>query len=163
MPNQTSSGPARISPWVRPESSGDKEKAWHSAGVGDLKPILTFFAFGADSGEQIAPPSLWEIEMSDPTREEFDAKLEATEARLETRLVSIDGKLERLFDRVEESVRTSHRAEDAAIRAALAASSMKWNIFFTALGTIGVLFAAWAIWMQGMEMIGSILLFPKSP
>ena len=162
VPSQTSSGPERISPWVRPGSSGDKEKAWYSPRMGNLNPIpYKIIAIGAVSGEQFTPLSLGESKMSDPTREEYDAKLEAVEARLGTSLVKIDGKLDRLFDRVDESVRTSHRAEDAANAARVAASNVKWNILITALAVVGVMFAAWALWSQGIEMIGTILSVPK--
>lgn len=168
MPSRASSGSDGHGPWYRAESSEDQEK-WRSHRMGNFKPVrYKIIAVDAGSGEQFAPFSPGELEMSDPTREEFDAKLEATEARLETRLVSIDGKLDRLFDRVEESVRTSHRTEDAshraenaAIDAWKAASNVKWNILFTALGTIGLIIAIWAVWTQGIEMIGTILSVPK--
>jgi len=39
--------------------------------------------------------------MNGPTREEIDAKLQAAEARTEARFVAIDGKLDRLGDRIE--------------------------------------------------------------
>lgn len=95
--------------------------------------------------------------MSEPTREEMDAKLEAVEARLETRLVSIESKLDRVFDRVQVSVEQSKEAKAAAEGARTAAAQTKWNILFTAVGVLTVLLAAWAIWMQGMEMIGTLL------
>lgn len=38
-----------------------------------------------------------------------------------------------------------------------AATNTKWNIIATAIGVVGVLFAAWAIWGQGIEMVASIL------
>lgn len=83
--------------------------------------------------------------MTDPTREEMDAKLDAVEARLETRLTSIDGKLDRLFDNVNYVARTATEAKNAADKAHDAASNIKWNILFTALGVLGVIVAMWAI------------------
>ena len=88
--------------------------------------------------------------VSEPTREEFDAKLMATEERLNGRLVAIDGKLDRLFDRVGVVLEQSTAARQAA-------SNIKWNILFTALGTVGLLFAAWALWAQGIEMMSELL------
>ncbi len=102
-----------------------------------------------------------ELSMSDPTREEYDAKLEAVEARLETRLVSIDGKLDRLFDKVELAVGQSAEARTAANDARKAATEIKWHIIFTALATLGILLAAWAIWAQGVEMVGTLLSTPR--
>ena len=97
-------------------------------------------------------------QMADPTREEYDAKLGTVEARLDARLVGIDGKLDRLFDRVEVSVEQSKEAKAAAEGAKAAASQTKWNILFTAIGALAVLFAAWAIWAQGVEMVGTLLI-----
>lgn len=88
--------------------------------------------------------------MADPTREEYDAKLEAVEARLETRLMGIDGKLDRLFDRVDYAANQAREARSAA-------TNIKWNILFTAIGSIAVLFAAFALWAQGVEMVGALL------
>ena len=95
-----------------------------------------------------------------PSREEMNAKLEAVEARLETRLTSIDVKLDRIGDRVETAVEQSRDAKTAANDARSAATSTKWNILFTAIGVATVLIAAWAIMMQGMEMIGTLLSAP---
>jgi hypothetical protein len=39
-------------------------------------------------------------DMADPTREEFDAKLEAVEARAESRFMELSGKIDRLADSV---------------------------------------------------------------
>jgi len=38
--------------------------------------------------------------MSDPTREEIDAKLAAAEARTETRFTELNGKMDRLADSI---------------------------------------------------------------
>lgn len=92
-----------------------------------------------------------------PSREEVNAKLEAVEARLDGKLASIDGKLDRLFDRLKVVVDTSERAEKAANAAKNSASNIKWNIFFTALGVIATLLAAWAIWSQGMELVAGLV------
>ena len=88
--------------------------------------------------------------VSEPTREEFDAKLMATEERLNGHLIAIDGKLDRLFDRVEVAVRESTAARQAAL-------NIKWNILFTALGAVGLMYAAWALWAQGIEMMSALL------
>jgi hypothetical protein len=46
----------------------------------------------------IEPETARESEMSDPTREEFDAKLATVEARTETRFVELSSKIDRLTD-----------------------------------------------------------------
>lgn len=73
--------------------------------------------------------------MSTPSREEIDAKLALVEARIETRLVSMDSKMDLILDRVAIGTATAERAERAA-------SNIKWNVLFAALGTLGVILAA---------------------
>ena len=96
-----------------------------------------------------------------PSREEVAAKLESVEARVDSKLVLIDSKLDRLFDFVKDhmaaSIQASERAEKAANEAKQSASSIKWHILFTAIGILGVLYATWAIWSQGMELVVGLL------
>lgn len=79
--------------------------------------------------------------VADPTREEFDAKLATVEARLEARLVGIDGKLDRIGDQVANFASISgvkmdgladqaREAKAAAQDAKSAAGAIKWHIFF---------------------------------
>ena len=88
--------------------------------------------------------------MSDITREEMDAKLEAVEARLETRLVSMDAKLDNLLNEVRQVGSTAKEAKAAA-------SSIKWNVLFAALGGVGVtaslVVAFWAIGWQIADIL----------
>lgn len=70
--------------------------------------------------------------MSDaPSREEVNAKLEAVEARLDTKLANISADLKVLLVKTDQSI-------NAATEAKKAASNVKWNILFTALATLGV-------------------------
>lgn len=92
-----------------------------------------------------------------PSREEVNAKIETVEARLDSKLATINGKLDRMFDRMELVVNTSNDAKDAANKARNSASTIKWNILFTAVGVVATLFAAWAIWSQGMELVATVL------
>lgn len=97
--------------------------------------------------------------MSDVTREEMDAKLQATEARLETRLVSMDAKLDNLLNEVRRVGDIARDAKDAASEAKAAASSIKWNVLFAALGGIGIsaslVIAFWAIGWQIADIMRS--------
>ena len=85
-----------------------------------------------------------------PSREEVNAKLEAAEARLETKLVTMDAKLDNIANRVEAGIELSKEAKKAA-------SSMKWNILFTAIGVIGVMVAIYALSTQAMEFVTTLL------
>ena len=95
--------------------------------------------------------------MSEPTREEFVARIEASEARMETRMATMDGKLDRILDRVEVAVDAAEKAETRAEESLRASSSIKWNILFTAIGAVAVMVAAFALWAQGVEMMGTLL------
>ena len=100
--------------------------------------------------------------MSDPTSEEFDAKLTATEAsinsnqtfpqfdRLFDRLDSFSKRIDRLSDRVEVSIEQSRLAWQAA-------SSVKWNILFAALGAAALAITVWVLWAQSIQMVGNLL------
>lgn len=106
--------------------------------------------------------------VADPTREEIDAKLAAVEARLETKLVGIDGKLDRLADQItmssssvtsklETVAEQTKDARDSARQAQSAASGIKWHIIYTAIGVIAIIVAMWGIWTQGIEMVTGLV------
>lgn len=96
----------------------------------------TFILYGKDEGH---------YSVSTLTREELDAKLEAVEARLETRLVSMEGKLDNLLNEVRHVGETAREAKQAA-------STIKWNVLFAMLGGVAisasVIVAMWAIGYQ---------------
>ena len=73
------------------------------------------------------------VKMADPTREEIDAKLAAVEARIETRLVGIDGKLDRIVDQIGVMNDGVKEAKDTSVRALEAVNSMKWHTLATVL------------------------------
>lgn len=92
--------------------------------------------------------------MSDVSREEIDARLEAVEARLETRLVSMESKMDLILNEVRH-------VGDTAIEAKAAASNIKWNVLFTALGTVGVIGAViLAMWAVGYQ-IADLFIHPR--
>lgn len=95
--------------------------------------------------------------MSEPTREEFDAKLGMVEARLDVKLAGIEGKLDRLSDQIGFVLTATNEAKAASFDARQAASNVKWNIAFTALAVIAVILALWGVWVQGVEMVGTLL------
>ena len=88
--------------------------------------------------------------MSDISREEMNARFEATEARMEARFIQMDGKLDRIL------VELRHVGETAK-EAKVAAAAIKWNIFFAALGGIGItaslVVAFWAIGWQIADIV----------
>ncbi len=152
-------------------STGGAERIWRHPVEpwpiqrrGDIKSLVAAAKASGLFVPTVHPPLLSRtgrqregVEMAEPTREEYDAKLEATEARLQTFLVGLDGKLDRVLDRLNVVGEEAHDARTAAYEARNAAANVKWNILFAALGSIALMLAVWAIWTQGMEMIGTLL------
>lgn len=141
-----------------------------SANVSGQEPEienLLYFRTGETITEYLSPaetsdpresaPAKDRANMSDITREEVSARLEAVEARLDAKLAGIDSKLDTLLTKVDVASSAAARAEGAADRAREASQSIKWNIVFTALSVVAIMLAAWALWAQGIEMITSIL------
>jgi hypothetical protein len=103
-----------------------------------------------------------------PTREEMNAKLEATEARMENKLDVIVRSLESVrdelksqgtvaglrFDRMDEKV---NDAKTAANEARSASASVKWNIFFTGLTVVALCYGAFVMWSDAVVMVHGIL------
>jgi hypothetical protein len=90
-------------------------------------------------------------------RPEADAKFEALEARLETRLTQLDSKIEQRFLTLDTKIETAvlglnskidskfelmlqeiRHVGDISVEARAAARSIKWNMLFASLGTLGV-------------------------
>ena len=88
--------------------------------------------------------------MSDITREELSARFEAVEARMDARFARMDAKLDNLLNEV---VRVGETAKEAKA----AASSIKWNVLFAALGGVGItaslVVAFWAIGWQIADIV----------
>ena len=95
--------------------------------------------------------------MADPTREEIDAKLAAVEARIEARLVGIDGKLDRITDQIVTMASQVKESKEAASGAKDAVNSMKWHTLATVLGAVAIILAMWTIWAQGMEFVAALM------
>ena len=66
---------------------------------------------------------------------------------------SIDGKLDRLFDRVEVSIDQGKEAKTSADNANEKLSNLKWNTLFLVVAVVGLMYGTMSIWMQGIEMI----------
>jgi hypothetical protein len=101
-------------------------------------------------------------------REETDAKFEALEARLETRLTQLDSKIEQRFLTLNMKIDTAilglnskfdlmlqeiRHVGEIAVEARTAARSIKWNMLFASLGTLGVtLSMVFALWTVGYQI-----------
>lgn len=103
-----------------------------------------------------------------PTREEMHAKLEATEARLDKSLTEVLSGIDNIRSQVDSQgkILTGRfntlegkvgEATSAAKEAKASASTIKWNILFTGLTVAALLFAAFALWTQAVEMTTGIM------
>lgn len=79
----------------------------------------------------------------------IDANLNAHGAVVLQRFSTIEGELKTTKEAAEQAERNSSEAKSAA-------SNTKWNILATAVGVVAVLLAAWAIWVQGMELVAGL-------
>lgn len=102
--------------------------------------------------------------MDTETKRYVDAKVEAVSAKNDARFAEVMTGLTGISDRLDlqksllnDTKSAADEARGAADQAKNAAASTKWNILATALAVVGVLFASWAIWAQGIEMITGIL------
>ena len=105
-------------------------------------------------------------------REEADAKFEALEARLETRLTQLDSKIDAKFLSLDMKIDAAvlalnskfdllfqelRHVGEIATEAQSAARNIKWNMLFASLGTLGVtmsiLFGLWAVGYQIADLV----------
>jgi hypothetical protein len=84
--------------------------------------------------------------MSDPTREEIDAKLAAVEARTETRFTELNGKIDRLADSI--SVLRSDIADVKADN-----RYTRWTIIVTVIAS--ALAAIAALWVTQANLLAA--------
>ena len=91
--------------------------------------------------------------MDNHTKDYVDANLRAVKAENDKRFSEVMNGITLIGDRLDLQkgllLETKQSAEDAKS----ASSSTKWNILATALAVIGILFTAWAIWAQGIEIV----------
>jgi uncharacterized protein YjgD (DUF1641 family) len=117
-----------------------------------------------------------DLDMATITREEFDAKLETIEARMDGRVTRIEGKIDALLTKIEGSAKRSEetekvfrllseRAGDAANTAANAAtkaSELKSSLWITSITTIlsvlGIAIAAYFGTQQSNQAIVQTML-----
>lgn len=97
-------------------------------------------------------------------KEYIDAQDEKTRAQNDARFAEVMAGISGVGDRLDlqrnllaDTKAAADEAKGAAEQAMVAASNTKWNILATALAVVGILFAAWALWAQGVEMITGIL------
>ncbi len=96
--------------------------------------------------------------MSNVSREEMDAKIQLSEARLETRLVQLDANVQRLIDAVKSSSDKS-AADTVLLKTALDEvradnRSTRWTIIITVVAS--VLAALAALWTTQQNLLSAV-------
>ncbi len=96
--------------------------------------------------------------MADVSREEIDAKIQLSEARLETRLVQLDANVQRLIDAVKSSSE-KNTADAALLKMALDEvradnRSTRWTIIITVVAS--VLAALAALWTTQQNLLSAV-------
>ena len=86
-----------------------------------------------------------------------EAKLARMECHIDSKFAKLDGRLDLFMEKMSSTQAAAQRAEEASNRAETAARNVRWNIAFAALSVVGVLYAAWAIWAQGVEVVAGLL------
>lgn len=85
--------------------------------------------------------------MSTPSREEFDAKIEAVEARMDTRVGVVIAKIDAMEVFVKSQMERATAAAESAAKSAEKASELKQTLWVTAIATIisvlGIAFGAY--------------------
>jgi non-ribosomal peptide synthetase component E (peptide arylation enzyme) len=91
--------------------------------------------------------------MSDPTREEIDAKLAAVEARTETRFTELNGKIDRLADSISAlgSTVASLKSDIADVKADNRYT--RWTIIVTVIAS--ALAAIAALWVTQANLLAA--------
>lgn len=95
----------------------------------------------SDTTQPTRTNSQKEADMAEITRDELNARLEAVESRLDSKLASISAELRVISTQLVTSIEISRKAESAANAAKDAAIATRWNIALTALATVGVVVA----------------------
>ena len=102
-----------------------------------------------------------ERSMSEPTREEFAARIEASEARMETRLVAIESKIDRAFDQFEVIRNDVREAKEATKETQKSVNNIKWNLLFAWLAgvtlVLGIIFGLWTLGWQVADTMHSVI------
>ena len=100
------------------------------------------------------------VAMTDPTREEFDAKLATVEARTETRFVELGGKMDRVGDSITafSSTMTSELGGVKSELTTVKADNKytRWTIILVFLAAIGAFIAAiGALWVTQGNLLSA--------
>jgi hypothetical protein len=94
--------------------------------------------------------------MSDVSREEIEARFEASEARAVARQVAIESKLDRLGDRVEVVLDSSKSAIAASQEARRAAINTMWSMIAFGVAMLGIAVAVMAYGQNMLSMAATI-------
>jgi hypothetical protein len=90
----------------------------------------------------LSRPQTGTIEMTDPTREEIDAKIEASEARTDTKMAHLEGKIDLVISKLDSSISETRQMRADVKDDSRATRANQWVIFF---GLAGIIIASLAL------------------
>lgn len=112
---------------------------------------------GGGSGTVHIPMKEYVDAQDQKTRAQNDARFAEVLSELKGISSSLSAHGEIVKERLNSLDQDVKLVKAAADEASSAAKSLKWNILTTGIAVVGVLFAAWALWAQGVEMTTGIL------
>ncbi len=96
-----------------------------------------------------------------PSRDEMNSRIEAVEARLDTKITELRGDVRVGFAEMKallsETKNRSQNAESASQRLEQAVSNTRWQLIGIALAAIIIILTTFGIWQQGIETIATVL------
>lgn len=96
-----------------------------------------------------------------PSRDEMDARIEAVEARLDTKISELRGDIREGFAEMKVLLsdvnNRAQNAVDASQRLEKSVSSTRWQLIGIALASIIIILTTFGIWQQGIETIATVL------
>lgn len=119
----------------------------HSTGSDESDTYRQSFSGGSGGG----------ITVDQETQRYVDKSMEAVKAQNDGRFSEVMSSLTLIGDRLDIQKSMLIDTKNSADEAKASSASMKWNIVATALAVLGVLYASWAIWAQGIEMTTAIM------
>jgi len=136
---------------ITAEARGFETLIWPLSDTGDI-PVIS----GADAvremlrtGETYGVVGSSDILMAEPTRDEIAAKIEASEARTDSKFSQVMAELRVMSVRMEAISSDVSEVKSAT-------STIKWNIVATGLAIGGLIIAFFAFGTQIMELMTSI-------
>ena len=96
-----------------------------------------------------------------PSRDEMNARIEAVEARLDTKVSELRGDIREGFAEMKallsDANNRSQNALNASERLERAVSNTRWQLIGIAIAAVIIILTTFGIWQQGIEIIAGVV------